>query len=141
MDTISSHVRVPISSSCIFASPTPVKWACDSISPGIAKRPARSITRVFSPTCAWISWLVPTAAMRSPRTAIAWTDGRVVSAVATTPLVNTRSAGSTRSAPPAQPSARTDRHEAARVNRRTLLRIVRFSWGRMSRAFYSRRTG
>ncbi len=49
MPTISSHVRVFISSSCIFAEPTPVKCACDSMKPGIANRPARSITSVFWP--------------------------------------------------------------------------------------------
>ena len=110
MATISSHVRVLIRSSCIFASPTPVKWACDSIRPGIAKRPLRSITRVVSPTYAWISWLVPTAAMRSPRTAIAWPAGRSASAVATTPFVNTRSAGSTVAVDPHPPdrNARTE---------------------------------
>src|SRR5438067_519592 len=60
--------------------------------PGMASRPRRSTTRVREPTQRWISLSLPTAAMRSPRTAIACARGCCESTVKRSPWRRTRSA-------------------------------------------------
>src|SRR5712692_8586345 len=61
--------------------------------PGITVRPPTSMTRVAGPTKRRISPSVPTATMRSPRTATACFTEKASSTVATFPLMRARSAG------------------------------------------------
>ena len=64
-----------------------------SISPGVTALPPRSIRLVFGPASRVISWLVPTATMRSPRIATACAIVKRSSTVMIFPFDRTRSAG------------------------------------------------
>jgi len=57
--------------SVVKVRPARIAWMCESISPGMTVRPARSIDRVAGPASARISAARPTATIRSPRTASA----------------------------------------------------------------------
>jgi hypothetical protein len=94
IDTISFQSFTSIRSSVIFDCPRPMKCPWLSIRPGMAVCPARSITSVFGPTYAAISSLVPRAAIRSPRMAMACASGRASSTVTILPFRNTSVAGS-----------------------------------------------
>ena len=63
-----------------------------SISPGMTALPPRSIRLVFGPASRVISWLVPTATMRSPRIATACAIVKRSSTVMIFPFDRTRSA-------------------------------------------------
>src|SRR6185503_12321628 len=60
--------------------------------PGVIERPRRSIRRVFGPASRVTSWFVPTARMRSPRTATACAIVNFSSTVMILPLVKMTSA-------------------------------------------------
>src|SRR5262249_35122341 len=62
------------------------------LNPGTTRLPSRSITLVCGPIQLRISLVVPTAAMRLPRTATASTSGCLSSTVQILPLSKTRSA-------------------------------------------------
>ena len=71
------------SRSCTAARPKPpsMKWMCESMNPGTSIIPRASITRAFGPASFRISALDPTAASRSPSTAMASAHGRCGSPV------------------------------------------------------------
>ena len=96
--TISSQVRASRRSSPMRNWPTPVKWPWPSINPGTASMPCRSMTRVFGPIQVAASLSEPSAEMRSPRTARAWTTGAAEFIVTIFPLRRTRSAGCAKAA-------------------------------------------
>ena len=73
--------------------PPPDMCVCASMNPGTTRRPFASMTCVAAPRQRSISALVPTATIRSPRTASAWAEGRAGSPVQIFAEVRIRSAG------------------------------------------------
>ena len=86
-ESIPSHRS---SSSHVLPARRRCRWL--SISPGMAVRPLRSIVLVPGPASLAISWVEPTATMRSPLTATAWAIVKRSSTVTILPFENTRSA-------------------------------------------------
>ncbi len=86
MPTISSQLVVAISSRPSFDWPMPLKWAWLSMSPGTAKAPFRSMTVVDGPIYGLMSASLPSAAIVSPRTAIARASGSDESTVTMRPF-------------------------------------------------------
>ena len=71
------------------------RWTWQSVSPGMAVRPSRSMTRVEAPASGSISRVEPTATIFPSLTATAWATASRASMVNTRPLRSNRSAAST----------------------------------------------